>query len=54
MALVFRDDCGTGEVAKRLHITPQTVRCLKFQALKKLRRHYGVAQQPGEQRRKAP
>lgn len=53
VVLVFQDGCRTDEVATRLRITPQTVRCLKFQALRKLRRHYGVAPEGNAQRRKA-
>ncbi|MDD3311600.1 sigma-70 family RNA polymerase sigma factor [Pseudodesulfovibrio sp.] len=46
ITLLFRDGFSTGETAIRLDITTRTVRSLKFQALARLRAHYGAAAPP--------
>jgi len=42
ITLLFRDGLSTSETAIRLDITTRTVRSLKFQALTRLRTHYGA------------
>lgn len=42
ITLFFRDELITGEIAARLGITSRTVRSIKFQALERLRAHYGA------------
>lgn len=54
ISLFFTDGLEAGEIAAKLGISPQTVRSIKFQALEKLRRHYGVVPEEDAQRRKAP
>ncbi|WP_449242116.1 RNA polymerase sigma factor [Desulfovibrio sp.] len=55
ISLFFQEGLEAGEIAGRLGISPQTVRSIKFQALEKLRRHYGaVSEEEVAQRRKAP
>jgi len=60
ITLIFREGLSTSEVAGRLGITSRTVRSLKFQALARLRVHYGAqaippvpAGMPEETRRSA-
>lgn len=48
ITLLFRDGFSTGETALRLGITTRTVRSLKFQALARLRAHYGATAPPPE------
>ncbi|QGY39557.1 sigma-70 family RNA polymerase sigma factor [Pseudodesulfovibrio cashew] len=43
ITLLFKEGLETGEVAQRLGITNRTVRSLKFQALERLRDHYGAS-----------
>lgn len=43
VTLFYRDNMVAGEIARSLGISPCTVRSLKFQALDRLRAHYGAA-----------
>lgn len=43
ITLLFRDDLVPGEIAAQLGITARTVRSIKFQALDRLRTHYGAS-----------
>jgi RNA polymerase sigma-70 factor (ECF subfamily) len=58
ITLIFKDGMDTGEIATALDITCPTVRSIKFQALERLRKHYGAAtpapdqEEPDETRRK--
>ncbi|MEF2230757.1 MAG: sigma-70 family RNA polymerase sigma factor [Pseudodesulfovibrio sp.] len=46
ITLLFRDGLSTGEIAAKLGISTRTVRSLKFQALARLRVHYGAQAVP--------
>ncbi|WP_320171701.1 sigma-70 family RNA polymerase sigma factor [Maridesulfovibrio sp.] len=43
--MIFWGDLKAVEVAEQLGITARTVRCLKHQAINKLRRHFGVTRE---------
>lgn len=43
VTLFYRDGLIAGEIAQKLGITSRTVRSIKFQALERLRAHYGAA-----------
>ncbi|BDQ35509.1 hypothetical protein JCM14722_30510 [Pseudodesulfovibrio portus] len=43
ITMIFKDGMETGEIATALDITCRTVRSIKFQALERLRKHYGAA-----------
>jgi RNA polymerase sigma-70 factor (ECF subfamily) len=42
VTLFYKEGLVAGEIARRLGITPPTVRSIKFQALDRLRAHYGA------------
>jgi RNA polymerase sigma-70 factor (ECF subfamily) len=43
ITLYYREGMVAGEIARSLGISPRTVRSIKFQALDRLRAHYGAA-----------
>jgi RNA polymerase sigma-70 factor (ECF subfamily) len=43
ITLFYKEGLVAGEIARRLGITPPTVRSIKFQALDRLRAHYGAS-----------
>lgn len=43
VTLFYRDGLIAGEIARKLGITSRTVRSIKFQALDRLRAHYGAS-----------
>jgi len=43
ITLFFKEEMIAGEIAAALDITPRTVRSIKFQALERLRNHYGAS-----------
>lgn len=43
ITMFFKEGMDTGEIATALDITCRTVRSIKFQALERLREHYGAA-----------
>ncbi len=49
VTLFFREGCEAEDIANRLNISRETVRSTKFQAIGKLRRHYGAAKETDAQ-----
>ena len=45
LRMIFWGDLKAVEVAQQLGITARTVRCIKHQAINKLRRHFGAARE---------
>ncbi|WP_319581854.1 sigma-70 family RNA polymerase sigma factor [uncultured Pseudodesulfovibrio sp.] len=43
ITLFYKEGLLAGEIARRLDISPNTVRSIKFQALDRLRAHYGAS-----------
>lgn len=44
ITLLYKEGLVPGEIAEKLDITSRTVRSIKFQALTRLREHYGAAE----------
>lgn len=53
LTLSLRDGWEAGDIAKKLNVTRETVRSTKFQAIEKLRKHYGIAQETAEHKERA-
>ncbi|CCH49503.1 RNA polymerase sigma factor [Pseudodesulfovibrio piezophilus] len=51
ITLFFKDGMVTSEIASALNITSRTVRSIKFQALARLREHYGAASTSPDQQK---
>ena len=53
LTLALRDGWETRDIARKLSVTEETVRSTKFQALERLRKHYGIAQETAEHKERA-
>lgn len=53
LTLSLRDGWEAGDIAKMLNVTRETVRSTKFQAIEKLRKHYGITQETAEHKERA-
>lgn len=53
LTLSLRDGWETKDIAKKLNVTRETVRSTKFQALERLRKHYGISQEAAEHKERA-
>lgn len=53
LTLSLRDGWETKDIARKLNVTQETVRSTKFQALERLRKHYGISQEAAEHKERA-
>lgn len=53
LTLALRDGWETRDIARKLNVTEETVRSTKFQAIERLRKHYGIAQETAEHKERA-